>query len=182
MSGEATAKPSLRPARPKVLPNERRTTAPRSGRKAARLVRAVEIGEGFVDDQHASAPVEPLVQREKIGAARDAAVGIVGIDDDRDVAVLERFERPGLLCSRACGGEGLGVPAVGRSQHADGAVRREPRQRLDQRLRARAGDDGLRRGAVPARGGRLEAQRARRPPADGSTYRARDRAADRRAD
>ncbi len=60
------------------------------------------------------------------------------------------------------------MSAVGRSQHADGAaLRRDARQRLDQRLRAGPHDDSFRRGAVPARGGSLEPgeRRSGRQPA-----------------
>ena len=55
MSGEAIAKPRRKPASPNDLPNERSTTALAGQDRRQAFALAVEIGEGFVDDQHAAA-------------------------------------------------------------------------------------------------------------------------------
>ena len=106
------------------MPNERSTTAPLAGsdrREAFAL--AVEIGEGFVDDQEASAPREPLDEREQVGARRDPSVRVVGIDHDRDVETAHVLEPLRFVDLRARRGEGGLEAAVGRPQRADGAAR-----------------------------------------------------------
>ena len=181
MSGEATAKPSLKPARPKVLPNERRMTAPVCGRKGARLSSSSNSAKASSTMMQPTAAQEPRVQLEQVPAARDPSVRVVGIDDDCDVGFRQRFERRRLYDPRAGRGEGLRMAAVGRpparrqlparAARAPGSAPASPGQR--RRLRTARRNDAPRR---------PRARLAPRAPAAASTPPARDREADRGAD
>ena len=149
MSGDASAKPRRSPASPKLLPNERRTTAPRAGSAGARLsIRSVKIGEGLVDDEHAPARRKALMQRQEVGARNDPPVGIVRIDHDRDVERVHVLEPLRFDDARAGGGEG------GLESRCRSAPARRPR---------RAAGCGTARGSEPAsRGLRPRLPRPRR--------------------
>ena len=122
-----------------------------------RVFGRVEIHEGFVDDQRAAAPGQSVAELDESGALDDPPIGIVGIDDDRRVAIGEPSEGVGALYLRARRAPGAFVAKVGRPKHADAFRWQQARQRLDELLRARGGDDmGRRGGAVPRRGGRFE--------------------------
>ena len=71
----------------------------------------VEVGESLVDDQQAAAGREFPVQREQSRALDDPAVGIVGIDDDRDVEGGEFARRGDRLDPGPGGAPGLCMAA-----------------------------------------------------------------------
>ena len=100
----------------------------------------VEIGEGLVDDQRASAPREALMKIEEGGARRDPSVWVVRIDHDRDVEAVHVLEPLRFDDASARRGEGGGETAIGRPQRADRPMRQNVRKGLDERLRAGARD------------------------------------------
>ena len=93
--------------------------AARGQRRFEGLVGAVEIREGFVDDQHSAARKKPGVKIEEVGASRGPPVRIVWIDDDRDVEAFHGVERGRVLNNNSSGGEGGGVTAVGWPERGD---------------------------------------------------------------
>ena len=105
----------------------------------------VEIGEGFVDDQHTSASCEARMKIEERGARSDPTVRVVGIDHDRDVEAVQVLEPVHLDDASAGRGEGGCKTAIGRPQRADRPMRQNARERLDERLRAGTRDDAFRR-------------------------------------
>src|ERR1700727_2017434 len=104
--------------------------ARRQGRRKAFALGA-EIGEGLVDDQHASTSCEARMKIEESGARRDSPIRIVGIDHDGDVGALHLFEPPRLnRASASCGKSGCKT-TVGWLQRADRTTRHYGRKRLD---------------------------------------------------
>ena len=164
------------------MPNDRSTTAFRGQDRRQAFTLAVEIGEGFVDDQHAAAPRKAPMKFEEVGARRDPPVRVVGIDDDGDVEVAHVLDPFRFVDLRAGGGEGRLEAAVGRPQHADGAARNDPGQRLDERLRAGARDHHSGGRAIAGGGRGLELGQRSAPGQPRPELRGRDRAGDRGAD
>jgi iron complex transport system substrate-binding protein len=109
-----------------------------------------DIGEGFIDDKPSATAFQLRRNPCQRGAIGDAAIGIVGIDDDcvnRTIgASVEIFDRDYPMPRIAPGGRVLAVSRFddrGRSRHG------EIGQHLDQRLRSGAcGDVGAVRHAI----------------------------------
>ena len=57
---------------------------------------AVEIGEGFVDDEQSPAPRQALMQREQLAAGNEPPVRVVGVDHDGDVEAVHVLESLGF--------------------------------------------------------------------------------------
>jgi iron complex transport system substrate-binding protein len=95
----------------------------------------IDIGEGFIDDQPSAAAFQLCRNPRQRGAIGDAAIGIIGIDDDRvDRAFGARVE----VVDRNHGMTGIApgerVFAIGRSDDRNEPGCGKIRQRLDQRL------------------------------------------------
>ena len=131
-------------------------TAPRAGSAAVEALFAIEIGEGFVDDERRPAPRQALMQRQQVAQRNDPAVRVVGIDHDGDVEAVHVLEPLGFDHAPAGGGEGRREAAISPPQRAGCAARQDVGERLDERLRAGARDHAFRRRAVTPRRGGLE--------------------------
>ncbi len=114
-----------------------------------------EVGEGFVHDQQPVATGQALGQAQQPARGRDAAVGIVGIGEDDDIAgriALRQFsDLMHLMPGQA---PAIGVFGVGKADDQDAARREQPGQQADQCLRPGGRDQraGLGRAVIVPRG------------------------------